>query len=300
MAEKNKIYGLLGKNISYSLSPVMHNAAFKKFGIEAVYQLFDIDDSEFDDFIGNTILPGMVCGLNVTVPYKMRMKEWLEKNSAEVDELVKVTGSLNTVKINSDNVYGYNTDLLGFLYAIKMEFGQEATLKIKKVFICGAGGAGRAIALFLAGNKFEGVIDKITVYDISKDRLDSLKKDFDQQYDANTASVSLKTIELKSDIFEEIKNCNLIVNATPLGTKDGDSSPIPLDVLQEGMLVYDLVYARETELVRGAKAKNIKASNGLNMLVNQGALSFEIWTGNPWERVKDVMKEAVLKYLGRS
>ena len=95
------------------------------------------------------------------------------------------------------------------------------------------------------------------------------------------------------DINKKVSESDLIVNATPLGTHEGDPAPVDLDLLKEGMVVYDLVYARETELLKAAKQKELKCANGLGMLINQGALAFEIWTQKPFEEIRDVMKKAV-------
>ena len=96
---------------------------------------------------------------------------------------------------------------------------------------------------------------------------------------------------------EIIKTCNLIANTTPCGTNVGDPIPISPEWLKPGMTVYDLVYARETELIKAAKEKGLKASGGLGMLVMQGAMSFGLWTGEKIEEIKNIMKQAALEKL---
>jgi shikimate 5-dehydrogenase len=107
----------------------------------------------------------------------------------------------------------------------------------------------------------------------------------------------VKTALVFSGVFG---SCDLVINATPLGLKEEDPSPLPVEALNERAIVYDLVYAKETKLVKAAKKRGIKAANGRDMLINQGALSFEIWTGKPYEEVRKVMEKVVNEQLDRS
>jgi len=126
------------------------------------------------------------------------------------------------------------------------------------------------------------------VFDPDTDRTASL-----EDYFRDKGLEPLCVIGSREELPEIMKECGLVINATPLGTRKGDMPPVPLEALQSGMVIYDLVYARETELVKSAKDKGLKAVDGRDMLVNQGALAFNIWTGKPVEEVKQVMKEAL-------
>ncbi|MGD2278963.1 MAG: shikimate dehydrogenase [Candidatus Omnitrophota bacterium] len=288
--KNKKTYGLLGRNISYSLSPVMHNAAFRHFGIPAEYEIFDIEEKELEAFSRNRLLSGSISGFNITVPYKVKIKELLEaskERDVTVDKWVKIIGAANTVKINGDKISVYNTDAEGFYKSLTEDAGFDTTRK--EVFILGAGGAGRAISLYM---NYIDHLDRIYVYDVDAGKLDSLDE-------ARKESVpdKIRTVRGPEDVAGKLKRCDLIINATPIGTREGDKLPLSRDmldiVLQRRMHVYDLVYARETELVKKAREKGIKAVNGLGMLINQAAKAFKIWTGKPLDEVVKVMKGAV-------
>ncbi len=287
---KKQLYGLLGKNISYSLSPGMHNAAFKHFDINAEYKLFDTDN--INVFFQKEVSSGKISGFNVTVPYKIDIYDKLKAYSGwEVPEPDSFLGAINTVNIEKGKLTGYNTDSRGFYYSlISVVNGDPETFaKDKNIFIFGSGGAGRAIALFFAILTFkEKGFRKVNIYDADKTRLtevvDSCKNILDQE---------ICTAVDVDDIQEVMKTCDIVVNATPLGTKEGDDrSAVPLDCLKEGMVVCDLIYARETALIKAAKEKGLVAVNGLGMLVNQAALAFQIWTGKPFAEVRDIMWKA--------
>ncbi|NQT32086.1 MAG: shikimate dehydrogenase [Candidatus Omnitrophica bacterium] len=286
----NKTYGLMGKNISYSLSPVMHNAAFKHFNIPQKYEIFDIEENEVYDFFQNRIWKSREAGVNVTVPYKIKMKNILEEHNADMDSLVNILGSLNTIRSDGRQLYGYNTDVKGFYESLVEDTGADT--KGKKIFIFGAGGAGRAICIYLA---LKADPAGISVYDIDRRKVDSLK----DMIGSSRVGSLIDFVESPNDISWSMKGCDLVINATTLGTKENDPAPFDLDLLRESMAVYDLVYARETELVKYAKENGLTASGGLGMLVNQAALAFEIWTEKPFVEVKKVMREAAEEDLGR-
>lgn len=283
------IYGLLGKNISYSLSPAMHTAAFKHFGIEnAEYNIFDINEDGLDAFLDDELLGRKINGINginVTVPYKIKVKQFLDKdNNGSSDDLADRLGAVNTVSIKSGILKGYNTDGKGFYESFREETGIEE-LAPKKVFVLGAGGASRAICMYLAAA--EMLAHKIFVFDIDKEKLDSLERVFESYFPSKT----LVRVN-EEDIAGRIAESGILINATPLGTREGDPMPVDPVFLHENLIIYDLVYARETELLKEARKRGLKAIGGLGMLVNQGALAFEIWTGKPFAEVKNVMKKA--------
>ena len=146
-----KTYGLLGENISYSMSPVMHNAALKHYGIPGEYVIFDVTEESLEDFLRENILSGKVSGFNVTVPHKIRMRELLEKCAllkvTEGDEWVSLTGALNTVKIEADAASVYNTDVVGFGKSVAEDLGYDVQASGNDIFLFGAGGAGRGVIL---------------------------------------------------------------------------------------------------------------------------------------------------------
>ncbi|MFH1846403.1 MAG: shikimate dehydrogenase [Candidatus Omnitrophota bacterium] len=290
MKEKKKIYGLLGKGINYSLSPAMHNAAFKHFNISAEYRLFDISPDNLEQFLKDEVLSHKLSGINVTVPYKIKVKELLISCCKDAEKVIQVDsfaddiGSINTVEIHNDTVSLYNTDGVGFYESIKedLDFDPEN----KKIFILGAGGAGRVISTFLAAGSDERPAN-IFVYDIDEEKRSSLK-----EICRNKEGMML--IEIVENM-EKLSEADLIVNATPFGTKQGDKMPLDPKIFKQGACVYDLIYARKTELVKEARKKGLKAVNGEGMLACQGAYAFHLWTERKYglDEIEEIMKQAL-------
>ncbi|MBD3296951.1 MAG: hypothetical protein GF392_06235 [Candidatus Omnitrophica bacterium] len=292
----NRIYGLLGRNISYSLSPLMHNTAFEYHQIPAEYRLFDVAEDDLRDFLIHAVKDGSISGFNVTVPYKMKVRAVLEDDpdiKIVADDWIDLLGAVNTVKIEGDTVRLSNTDTQGFIRSLRTDTGYDVS-RADEILIAGAGGAGRAISLYLAMMS-RGV--RINVYDIDADKLLCLKETFDDNLDVLGHNV-LNPISSPESLEQAVRGSSLVVNATPLGSRPGERTPIPVDAIPEGAAVYDLVYARKTELVEQARKMGLKASGGLGMLVAQGALAFTIWTGADTEETRNVMMHEVKGKLG--
>jgi len=297
MAEHNskKIYGLLGRNISYSLSPAMHNAAFNHFNIPAEYVIFDKEPDELKDFFETEVLTGKISGLNVTVPYKIDVKKMLDEWRTEIDALALLSGAVNTITVTEGRLKGYNTDTPGFLESLKVDAGYRSKPHDGNVFVAGAGGGSRAVCFILAFTYRK--LKNIYVYDTEESKSDTLMKNFQNARKEFPDIPDILRVVKQNERENIIKSCDLIVNATPRGTNKGDESPVPSEWLKKGMTVYDLVYARETELVKAAKEKGITAVNGLGMLIAQAAHAFYLWEGKSLIEVNRVMKEKALEEL---
>jgi len=298
------LYGIIGWPVKHSLSPAMHNAAFKAKGISAEYRLFPLEPEKLEDFLLNR---KDVVGFNVTIPHKVRTREILEertplhidtKSSSMQQDLyyVKLSGAINTVKRDKDEIRYFNTDSSGFLSSLKEDLNLDIYGEGNKrsTLIFGCGGAGRAVIAALSWKQSK--INKIYVYDKIKGAIDSIKEHFSKQ-PLDWKSIFENKIEFinDKDISDRIKKCQLLINASPLGMKEGDASIIDRKLLHKDLYVYDLVYNRETQLVKDAKASGCKAVNGLGMLLHQGARAFEFWTGK--KAPIDVMKKALLEAL---
>ncbi len=273
------IYGVLGYPVKHSLSPLMHNAAFKALKINAEYRLFEVKPEELDDFFAS--LRGQnIYGLNVTIPYKETVISFLDRISCEA----KLIGAVNTIKIYQNKLEGFNTDGEGFLRHLTEDLGFNA--KGKVIAVIGAGGASRAVSVYLSKIKPKAM----NIYDVDKNKasalVDHLKENF-------------KNIEFKlANSIEglNIKDSLLLINATPIGMKESDSCIVDKNFIHKGLLVYDLIYnPKETKLLKVAREKGARVSNGLGMLLYQGMLSFEIWTGK--QAPKEVMQKALLGAL---
>jgi len=294
------IYGVIGWPIKHSLSPAMHNAAFKELGIEAEYKLFEVRPEELEDFI---LKRKDVAGFNITIPHKIKAKEIIDKNfSKNLDfdliekdlYYVKLTGAINTVKRSGNNLDYINTDAHGFLKALKENL--EFDTKNKNALLIGCGGAGRAIIAALSWKQMQ--IRQIYVYEINKTQIDSINEHF-SKLTIEQQRILKEKIEFISleQLSAKIKTCQLLVNASPIGMKEEDASPIDKKLLHKGLFVYDVVYNRETQLVKDTKSLfgEKHASGGLGMLLYQGAHAFEFWTGKiaPIEVMRKALRQAL-------
>jgi shikimate dehydrogenase len=256
-----KVYGIIGHPIKHTMSPAMHNAAFKALGIDATYVPFEVSAADLKAAIKSLISLG-VCGFNVTIPHKAACMEFLDK----IDESAQIIGAVNTVNIKKGKLIGYNTDGRGFLRSLKDDLG--ITPKEKNFFITGAGGAARAVVSVLVHNGANSVVI-----------VDKIKEKAVELADKYSGSGLVKWLDYKQDWAPYIKKADLLINASPVGMKDSDPSPVNVNLLHRNLSVFDLIYNKHTKLVKAAKAKGINACGGFGMLLYQGVFAFEIWTG---------------------
>jgi shikimate dehydrogenase len=309
-----RLYGLIGYPVKHSLSPAMHNAAFKALGINAAYRLFEVKPQELASFLldpqtkitdtsGKTIYAGDILGFNITIPHKVKAKEILMAQEAEKKLIQKinkakkkessvssnkwytlVAGAINTVK------KGYqprNTDVSGFLKSLKVDLNFNT--KDKSVLVIGCGGAGRAV---IAGLSYgQKKVKKIYIYEKDKKAI-SLAKSHFHQFPA--VSRKLKFIACEQ-MPQAIKKCQLLVNTSPVGMKDDSFSIIKKDLLHKGLSVYDLIYNRQTKLIKDALILGLPAASGQGMLLYQGAAAFSFWVEEP--APIEVMRSALNKEL---
>ncbi|MFH1387112.1 MAG: shikimate dehydrogenase [bacterium] len=269
-----KIVGIIGHPLGHTISPAMHNAAYKKLGLDYEYIPFDLSPSDLADAI-----PGLralhMAGFNVTIPHKEAILSLID----EVTDLAKVIGAVNTVKNQDGRLIGYNTDGPGFIDSLKEDAGFDP--KGKNAVVLGAGGASRAVSTVLAENK----VKTLFISDVAKEKAANLA-----EYLADYFGIKCTSGEIDQKIIDQ---AGLLVNTTPVGMHPNDNaSPLPKSIsLKKVGLVYDLVYnPLETKLLKDAKAAGCKTCSGLGMLVRQGALAFSIFTGE--EPPIEVMWEA--------
>jgi len=265
--QQAKIYGVLGNPIGHSLSPVMHNAAFKAAGVNALYAAFESSDLE-GSIRGIRALG--VCGMSVTIPFKTSVIPHLD----ELDSLAEKIGAVNTIVKQNGRLKGYNTDGLGAMKALEAKID----LAGKHCVLVGAGGAARGIG-FMARER--GM--KLVVVNRSTERGQALA-DF-----LECAFILLERIG-------EIR-ANVLIQTTPVGMfPHENASPVPNDLFQKDMTVMDAIYnPLETRLLKSARAHGCATISGLEMFIHQGAEQFRLWTGlNP---PVDVMRAAVKNAL---
>jgi shikimate dehydrogenase len=277
-------YGLIGHPVGHSLSPAMHNAAFKALKIDAEYTLFDILPENLESFLKELPEKG-VSGVNVTIPHKVRAKEYIEKNGV-LNEHAQKLGAVNTVKVVDGKLRGFNTDGPGFYRSLQedLKFEPEG----KTVFVLGAGGAARAIIMFLGNGP-----KKIYVTDIDDCATAELKKHFEKYYDWH----KLEVMKI-GDFRKDFSMADLLIQATPIGMKDDDPMPMDVNFLHPKLRIYDLIYNHPvTKLVQEATKRKLHAVTGLGMLLYQGAIAFELWTGKkaPVDVMRNALQEALKK-----
>jgi shikimate dehydrogenase len=269
-----EVYGIIGDPIAHSLSPVMHNAAFEKLNMDAVYLAFRVTKGKLEYAIKGANSLG-IAGLNVTVPLKELALAFVDAN-----DVAKRIGAINTIDFSSGTPVGYNTDGIGSMRVLKETVGK---LSDKKVLIIGSGGAARAIAFYL---DFEGAT--VTLANRTKERAALLAA---QLSNANAVGLDaeLKTYVQASDV---------VINATSVGMHPNeDASVVTADMLHPELVVFDIVYnPLDTRLLKEAKRAGVKRIiNGVKMLVYQGAASFKLWTKE--EPPIAVMEKAVMEAL---
>jgi shikimate dehydrogenase len=270
-----KIFGVLGYPAKHSLSPKMHNAAFKALKINARYKIFEVEPSKLPGFFA-TLRTRRIEGLNVTIPYKQTVLSYIKRTTPEA----RIIGAVNTIKMSGNKLLGYNTDGEGFLQHLKKDLDFDP--RGKKVAILGAGGASRAVCVYLC----KAGAQRIAIYNRDRSKIINL------MHILNMNGVCTDLIAASHVADLRIEEADLLVNATSVGMKEGAPSLVDARHLHPGLIVYDLVYSRKkTKLLEDAAAKGCRTANGLGMLLYQGILSFKIWTGRT--PPKDVMAKAL-------
>jgi len=259
------LYGLIGYPVKHSYSGSMHEAAFRHLGIAARYELFEVPPDGLEDFFHNVAPKRGIRGFNITVPHKV---EAIRHLTGSISPVVMMTRAVNTVRMEADGTFsGFNTDEPGFGHDLK-EKGVEVA--DRDAVLLGAGGAANAVALALAGLN----IRSIAVCDVVAERVERLAKNVRRYYPRVAVRPVARAEQLKID------EAQLLINATPVGMKPGDPLLVEKERLHPGLFVYDLIYnPGQTPLLKAAEERKCRWANGLGMLLHQGRLAFELWTG---------------------
>lgn len=273
--------GVIGDPIAHSFSPDMHNAAIDALGIDCCYVAFHV----LPDRVGAAVdgVRGFgILGLNVTIPHKLAVMEHVD----QISEEALAVGAVNTIHNEDGNLTGYNTDVYGVTTAIERIAG-ISTFPAACV-VLGAGGAARAVTYAL-GSRDE--VEQVTILNRTVERAESLAADMEKITGKTIVPAPLDA-ENEKRAFDA---SGIVVNTTSLGMHPNpDGSPlVDSAAIRPELVLYDTVFnPLETTLMRQFKDRGAPAYGGLDMLVYQGARSFEIWTGT--EPPTDVMKQAVV------
>lgn len=253
-----RLFGVIGHPIAHSLSPAMHRAALRALRLDALYAPFDVPPRFLRPMLRGLLLSG-VEGLNVTVPLKEAVLPLLDR----LDDTARAVGAVNTIAVRHGRTTGYNTDGEGFRQALG-ELGWRPGPS--RALILGAGGAARAVAWELA--RTPGC--EVTIVNRHPARAAALVRRLKRRH----PRARLRVAPLRG---LRLNGVDLLVNATTVGMRSGDRSPVAAEALHPGLLVYDLIYHRETPLVVAARLRRCVAANGLSMLLYQGAASLQVW-----------------------
>lgn len=263
-----QIVGVIGHPIKHSFSPLMHNLSFELRHLNYVYLPFDVPTQNLNDAAKGMLSLG-VRGFNVTLPHKENMAHLIN----DLSEEARITGSVNTVVNENGTLFGYNTDVNG-IYKTLLHYKKELTNA--EVSLIGAGGSARS-AIYVLIRYFK--VGKINIINRTFQKAERLKDYFSTKM--MFESISAHEL-IPPDLVDVFHNSKLIINSTSLGMYPelDDTATSIEDSFSEGQIVFDFVYnPLKTKLLETAASKGAKILNGLNMFVEQGARSFELWTG---------------------
>jgi len=263
-----QVFGLIGNPVGHSVSPPMHEAAYRERGMDARYVTFEPEPGSIDRVVDGASALGLA-GLNVTIPFKEAVAE-----AVDADPLADRIGAVNTVAFE-DGPTGYNTDAAGVVRA----FEHHDVALAGRAVVVGAGGAGRAAAFALADAGMDVHVANRTVH-----RADSLAEAVPE---ASSGGLS--------DLESTLSDADVLVNATSVGM-ESEETPVPKAALHADLAVLDAVYAPlDTRLLTEARAVGATTVDGAWMLLFQGVEAFEIWTGRdaPVEAMNAALRDAL-------
>lgn len=267
------LYGIIAKPIKHSFSPMMHNTAFQKLGINDVYLAFEIEEEQIPAFI-KAIPVLSIKGFNVSMPYKVKIMEYLD----ELTPAASLCKAVNTVLYKEGKLIGHITDGVGFMQSC---LDKGWNLKDKKIVVLGAGGAATAIIVQAA---LDGVKEIIVYNRSNKPHIKELNEQL-------SCSIILKKLEDKEALKKDLQDSYLLINTTNVGMEPNvEECIIPNDsYLSNTLKVADIIYhPKMTKLLQMARDKGLEYCNGEGMIVYQGAESFCFWTNKrmPIKEVK--------------
>ena len=282
-SRETKICGVIGDPVEHSMSPLMHNAAFRKLGLDYIYVPFRVKKEDLKETV-ESLRTLYVRGFNVTIPHKVAIIPFLDR----LDSVAEKIGAVNTVVNDGGVLIGYNTDAAGFLKATK-EKGVET--KGKNIIVLGAGGAARAISFILAQEGANLIIINRT---IGKAREQAVK--ISQIFQREVGTLPLDRENLK----KALEKANILINATSVGmSPNANETLVDSELIKPSLVVFDIVYNPfKTRLLREAERAGAQTISGVEMLVWQGASAFEKWTGV--EAPVKLMREEVVKDVGKA
>lgn len=280
---KTILTGLFASPSAHSISPIIHNNAFEKLGLNYVYLSFEVNKDNLKD-AAQSIKTLNMRGVNLSMPNKKEVIQYLD----EISETAKLSQSVNTIVNDNGILKGYSTDGKGFFKSLEEE---KIFMKDKNITILGTGGASIAI---ISQAVFEG-IKNIFVFKRDKN-WNEQKKILDNIASKTNCNIELNSLEDKNILKRKIEESDLLINATSVGMKEDFSLIEDKSFFRKDLIVSDIIYNPEkTKLLQIAEKEGCKIINGIGMLLYQGALSFELWTNK--KMPVDYIKEIIFNYF---
>ncbi len=274
-----KIYGIFGYPVEHTYSPGMQNAAFEALRLDCCYVPFEVHPDRLRAAV-LALGPMGIRGLNVTVPHKVAAARLIDSLSEEA----RLIGAVNTLELRSGRIIGHNTDGRGFLRSLQEE---ARFLPRGKVFLCmGAGGAARAVCFSLALAK----ASRILLVNRDRSKAERLAREIRKETGVDATAVP------EASLAAAARLADCLINATSLGLRKGDALPLPAKFINENHLICDLVYnPRNTPFLKAAVRRKAQTLPGIGMLLYQGVIAFEIWTGK--KAPVEVMRRALMRQI---
>lgn len=282
----HKLFGLFAHPAHHSMSPLMHNEAFKHVGLEYHYHAFDVHPEHLQTAM-KTIKALGLGGVNVSIPHKEGVIPFLD----DIDEEARVIGAVNTIVLEKNGcLKGYNTDGAGYVQSLMTETNVD--LPSANILILGAGGAAKGIGVYLLKHGCR----RLTIANRTFSRAEELMKQLqeymvNQQLEAEVHCIAWEQIESDSLFY------TVIINTTPTGMWPNiEETPLHIYQLPAGTIVSDIVYnPLKTRFLQEAEAQGATIHQGLGMFVYQGALAFEYFTG--YKAPLEIMRNTVFQRL---
>ncbi len=283
LSGRTQVVGVIGHPVGHSRSPEMHNAAFEALGLDWVYVAFEVAPEALPEALKGASALG-IRGLNVTVPHKPAALALADEASEEA----RLVGAANTLVFKPDGIYADTTDGYGFRKSLE---AAGVDPKGWRVVILGAGGVARSLLVTLLQLEAASVVLVNRTYERAVELAERAR--------SLQAATAVSAVQLGTPGADEaLAQSELVVNATSYGMSPRHEVPLlfPADLLESTQVVFDTIYTPlETELLKAARRKGCFVINGVDMLVWQGARSFELWTGQA--PPVEVMKKALLQSL---
>ena len=276
---KTILTGLFASPSAHSISPIIHNNAFEKLGLNYAYLSFEVGKDNLKDAV-QSIKTLNMRGVNLSMPNKKEVIQYLD----EISETAELSQSVNTIINDNGILKGYSTDGKGFFKSLEEE---KIFIKDKNITILGTGGASISI---ISQAVFEG-IKNIFVFKRDKN-WEEQKKILDNIASKTNCNIELNSLEDKKILKKKIEESDLLINATNVGMKENISLIEDKSFFRKDLTVCDIIYnPSKTKLLQIAEKEGCKIINGIGMLLYQGALSFELWTNEkmPVDYIKEII-----------